>query len=137
MTNYSCINQQTFSFQLNLYNKKNFKMFRHSLECSKYALWKRYRNNQVHFILVVVKLAHSLHYCSHAMTYLERCQIFFASQTFSQSNAISLSNKLRRTWHYCSIHNNKHVCKNLFSMLSDKNLQNGFSLTNSTTYYYY
>ena len=100
---------------------------------SKYTLWKGYRNHRVYFILVVVKLAHSLHYCSHAMTYLERCQIVFASQTFSQSNAISLSNKMRRTWHYCSIHNNKHVCKNLFSMLSDKNLQNWFSLTNSTT----
>ena len=92
-----------------------------------------YRNHQVYFILVVVKLAHSQHYCSHAMTFLERCQIVFASQTFSQSNAISMSNKLRRTWHHCSIHNNKHVCKNVFSMLIDENLQNCFLFTNSTT----
>ena len=73
---------------------------------------------------MVAKLAHSLHCCSHAMTILERCQIVFASQTFSQSNAISLSNKMRRTWHYCSIDNNKHVCKNVFSMLNDESLQN-------------
>ena len=84
---------------------------------------------------MVVKLAHSLHYCSHAMTFLERCQIVFASQTFSQSNAISMSNKLRRTWHYCSIHNNKHVCKNVFPMINNDSLQNWYSVTKSSQYF--